>query len=210
MRSFLGVRFLSSGVFMLLCLSMVAMAPASAQVQVVIFVDENGNGSYQVNGNTNPLTSFYGTDPSGGVSGNVLYYQLPFPLLGLGDVLMTEPGIVGAIEDSDLLRFYKVSDGTTANYLIFYSDQDDPVLSLADTGLPSTLSTNLVTIAEVGSEGNNGATYTPSPNSAPGGRDGAVQYDITSDSPVPEPSTVALVGTGLIAAAGLARRRRRA
>jgi hypothetical protein len=186
--------------------------PASAQVQAVIFVDENGNGSFQVNGGaSNPLAAFFGPDPSGGLAGNVLYYQLPFPLLGLGDVLLTEQPVgQGLAQNSDVVRFFQtVVNQTTFNYLIFYSDNGDGGEDLADTGLPSELSSNLVTIPEVGPEGNNGVVYTPSAGN-PGARDGAVEYDIISDSPVPEPSTVALTGVGLLAAALLARRRRRA
>ena len=119
--------------------------------------------------------------------------------------MLTEPGGV-TVTDSDVLRFFNLG---LSSYVIFYSDNDDGVDSLADSGLPSSLSTNLATVAEIGPEGLNGATYEPASSSSPGGRDGDVEYLITSDSPIPEPSTLALIGTGLIAAVWLARRRRR-
>ena len=75
-----------------------------------------------------------------------------------------------------------------------------PDSGLADTGLPPQL-INPVFIPEVGPEGNNGAIYTPAPG-APGSIAGAViTYNIISDSPVPEPNTLALavLGAGLFA-----------
>ncbi|HXR46877.1 MAG TPA: PEP-CTERM sorting domain-containing protein, partial [Candidatus Limnocylindrales bacterium] len=71
----------------------------------------------------------------------------------------------------------------------------DPPDSPADTGLPSQL-ISPVFIPELGPEGNNGAIYTP-PAGGPGSFPGAlIQYNIISDSPIPEPGTLALAASG--------------
>ena len=204
MRSFIGVRFLSRTVWVVLCLSILAAAPAWSAAVGTLTVDENGNGLYCVNGTCVPKPGFTGTDPTGGVTGNVLMYNLPAAILTPGDVVMLESVGVGAdvsAVESDVLRFYQPASGP--GILIFYSDQDDPVLSLADTGLPTTLLSNVTLISEVGPEGDNGATYSPSGPEV-GRLDAATNYVFISDSP--EPSTVVLTASGLIAAALLVRR----
>lgn len=145
---------------------------------ITITIDENGNGR--------PYT--IGTDPGPGGLGGVLIYTLPFTGVQ-GDVLLSEGGTF-----LDLIRFN--GDGTA----IFYSDNVDGFDSIGDTsGPPGSLYTNKVTIAEVGAEGNNGATYTPAANQPGyGNADFTVTYHFISDgSAVPEPSSLWLMAGGL-------------
>jgi uncharacterized repeat protein (TIGR01451 family) len=99
------------------------------------------------------------------------------PGLVAGDVIITESA--GSL--SDVLRF----DSTTEGGGVFiYSDNADGVdAPLADVGLPTALNTNSVTVPEVGPEGANGITYTPTAGQ-PGfvsGASGPVTYVFTSD-----------------------------
>lgn len=67
----------------------------------------------------------------------------------------------------------------------------------------------MVNIPEIGNEINNGAFYLPGPND-PGFVPGFnVRYEFISDGlgPVPEPSSLMLFGTGIIAVAGVVRRK---
>jgi len=146
---------------------------------ITISIDENGNG----------LPHTIGTDPGpGGLSG-VLIYTLPFTGVQ-GDVRLTDDGVF-----LDLLRFN--GNGT----VIFYSDNVDGFDSIGDTsGPPGALYTNTVTLVEVGSEGNNGATYTPTANQPGyGNADFTVTYHFVSDGTVatPEPSSLWLMAVGL-------------
>jgi hypothetical protein len=73
--------------------------------------------------------------------------------------------------------------------LLFYSDNGDGVDAQADTGFPGEFYANHVGINEIGPEGNNSASYTPTAGQ-PGflGDEFAVSYTFISDSvPVPEP-----------------------
>ena len=61
------------------------------------------------------------------------------------------------------------------------------------------LYTNTLTVTEVGAEGANGFTYTPTAGQ-PGfvaGAAGPVTYVIISDSPAPEPASIGLMLAGL-------------
>jgi len=170
--------------------------------------DENGNSSGPRSGP--PISpGILQPDPSGGLLVPVLVYNLPLPLI-TGDVVLVEPGnpATGG-QYSDVIRFWNPT-GINMTQIIFYSDNSTtepgdvpPDSGLADTGLPAQL-INPIFIPEVGPEGNNGALYTP-PAGGPGSIPGAVglQYDIISDSPVPEPGPLALstLGGGLLLAA---------
>jgi hypothetical protein len=140
-------------------------------------------------------------DPSGGLPGPVLVYNLAFPVVP-GDVVLMEPGQPAPGPYSDVVRFWDPT-GNGPSQIIFYSDVSttDPADAPADTGLPAQLlltPTSPVFINEIGPEGNNGAIYTP------GGLQGTIpgtvglQYNIISD--IPEPGTMALItlGSGLL------------
>ena len=173
-----------------------AITATAAFAQIYTF-DEYGNS-------TGPGISpgVMQPDPSGGLPGLVLVYNLAFPVV-TGDVVLMEPGnpSTGG-QNSDVIRFWDPTGGPQSQ-IIFYSDfsATDPADAPADTGLPAQLiiaPTNPVYINEVGPEGNNGAIYTP------GGLQGTIpgmaglQYNIISD--VPEPSTLALavIGGGVL------------
>lgn len=186
--------------------SLLAQAPAFGAFLPTVTVDENCNGTFDNGLTTTKLAcTTTGGDPSGALT-NAMVYTLPYPLLGQGDVQINE-AVAVAVVPSDVIRFLSVPG--VGNFLIFYSDQDGGIDAPADTGLPRSLSTNLVQLNEVALPGGGfGAVYSPATTASPGGRDGAVQYTFISDTSVPEPSTMALgaIGFGLIA---IARRRRR-
>ena len=163
--------------------------------QTNIFVDEFGNGSWSPIPTTSLALGFtVAPDPSGGVTGNVLIYFLPFQVTP-GDIGLVEPGAPTGSGPSDLLRFFTPSGGGNSE-LIFYSDisPGDPADSLADSGLPS--APNAILINESGPEGNNGAVFA-SANNAPGTGPTEEIYHVISD--VPEPGTAVL----LLASAGV-------
>jgi hypothetical protein len=180
-----------------------AITTTSLLAQIYTF-DEFGNSSGP---STAPPISpgVLQPDPSGGLLVPVLVYNLAFPVV-TGDVVLLESGTSANAQYSDVIRFWNPT-GINLTQVIFYSDNSTtepgdvpPDVGLADTGLPSLL-INPVFINEVGPEGNNGAIYTPAPG-APGSFAGAViTYNIISDSPVPEPNSLALaiLGAGLFA-----------
>jgi hypothetical protein len=173
-----------------------AMTAISSSAQVITF-DENGNANF---GGTK-LPFFVGPDPSGGLTVNVLVYQLPF-LVTPGDVALIENTNSPVLNLSDVVRFVTPSSANNSE-MIFYSDLDDnpPVDSLADTGLPQT--PNPFYIFETGfAGGGDGAIWTPTPGepgSMPSG--GTIQYNIISDVPEPGTLTLAACGGGLVLAA---------
>jgi hypothetical protein len=189
------MKRLASLAFLALAL-VFSTAKAHAAVLVNVTFDEFGNGTASTTAQTVTLPTFFTTDPTGGVAGNVLVYQMPFAVTQ-GDVIMTEPGFFTTVVLSDVVRFIDVGN---AGFAIFYSDNGDGVDSLADiSGLPVNVMTNFVTIPEVGPEvGPNGAVYTPTVGQ-PGfiNSDFAPTYNILSDSTAPEPGSVLLIAAGL-------------
>jgi hypothetical protein len=182
--------------------SLVLGGRASAQqFSVTITVDENGHGTL-----TN-TTGFFGSLPAallqdpgpGGLPGALTYDLTNPPGLTAGDLIILEPG-TGLI--SDLIRFNpnQVGPGGGTGTLVFYSDISDTPDALADIGFPTGRYTNTLTVTEVGPEGDNGFTYTPTAGQ-PGfvaGASGPVTYVIQSDvpNPVPAPPAVVLAGLG--------------
>jgi hypothetical protein len=185
-------------------------------LSITITVDENGNGTFtNSNGFFSGLPASVQPDPGpGGLSAVLTYGLLNPPGLTAGDLVLVEPGLTGAI--SDVVRFNPnetVAGSTGA--LAFYSDASDGHDALADVGFPGALYANTVTFVEVGPEGNNGFTYTPTAGQ-PGfvaGAAGAVTYVIRSDVPASVPEPGPLVLGSVAASVGLATlwaRRRRA
>ena len=191
--SFPRVKKTLFGALVLGALLCVSMPSSHAQgFSVTISFDETGNGTLSNTNNffSNLPTSMI-TDPGpGGVQSVLFYGMLNPPGLVAGDLILLEPGGGGLL--SDLLRF----DPATQNGGLFvYSDTFDGADSLADVGFPTALNTNTLTLFEAGAEGSNGFSYTPTAGQ-PGfvaGAGGPVTYVFTSDSAVPEPSSIALL-----------------
>jgi hypothetical protein len=162
-------------------------------VPVTVTVDENGHGTASIPGTVFTLQATQSQDPGpGGLSG-ALTYSFSSPLAGVpivvGDVILSEPGA----SMSDLIRFNQQNPNSVGT-LVFYSDKPE-VDALADIGFPTANYTNVITMAETGTEGVNGLTYTPT-SGQPGFVTGeAVTYMIQSD--VPEPASIIMGGTSL-------------
>jgi hypothetical protein len=195
-----------AGLTLAACLTTACSEAFAQAFSVTITVDENGSGLFtNTNGFISPLpftTALLDPGP-GGLPGALTYDLLNPPLLTAGDLRILEPGTTGVL--SDLIRF-NPNQPTPSGFgtLVFYSDNSDGKDSLADIGFPTALYTNTLTVTEVGPEGNNGFSYTPT-SGQPGfvaGAGGPVTFVIRSDVAVPEPASIVLGGIGI--AIGLA------
>ena len=173
---------------------------ASAQFSVTITVDENGNGHFTNSAGFNVSLPFaMQADPGpGGLASALTYSLLDPPGLVAGDLVLLEPG-TNLI--SDVIRFNsnQTCADSSQGCLVFYSDNFDGVDALADVGFPLALYANTFFAQEVGPEGNNGFTWTPTAGQ-PGfvsGAGGPVTYILKSDS-VPEFSSLGLLAIGLM------------
>jgi len=174
--------------------SLTGVARASLLDGTVFEFDEFGNGIIDTNGVVTTMKSHLSADPTGGIVGSpVLIYDLG-TAVGPGDVLFTEPGVVVAVQFTDMFRFY--DDQDNQGHLIFYSDNVGGADSPADVGIPNS-DTNLV-FSESGVEGGfQWCTFTP--------EGGGVIYEGLSDGVLPEPASMTVLGLGVIA---LIRRRK--
>jgi hypothetical protein len=173
----------------------------------LITIFESGYGTLQFPGG--PAFSLPGVlapDPGpGGLASALTFNLLGPPSLVAGDVFIQE--VVGTVAvTSDVIRFNPAGTGSPGYpaSMVFYSDLDDPILQLADTGFPSAAYANTLSSLEVTlAPGTNGLIYTPTANQ-PGFIAGFnVTYDIVSDS-VPEPGTASfcLIAGGLLLTGG--------
>jgi len=199
---------------LVLAVALLALASiAFADNNPLITVDENGKGTINFGGGPIPLPGVIAADPGpGGLAGALTYNLLGPPALVAGDLLIQET--VGAVVIlSDWVRFNPAGTGGNPVYpasLVFYSERgDEPIPDLADTGFPTAQYTNVLSVLEVGPEGNNGFLYTPTANQ-PGFVPGfGVTYNIKSDV-VPEPASASLfvIGGGMLLAGWRLRKRR--
>jgi hypothetical protein len=161
----------------------ISLVTASAQIGggQIIYMYENGT-AYITPSSPFPYNPS-ALEPNSGMS--TLEYTLPFAGVA-GDVLLQDAA-GGPL--SDVLRF----DGNF--HVFFFSDQDDPIPSLADVGLPAQLLANTAGpfVEQALGGGQMGVFYTPTANQ-PGFKAAApgTMYEIVSD--VPEPCLTALGG----------------
>jgi MYXO-CTERM domain-containing protein len=169
--------------------------PIAAVPPFQLDFDEAGNSL--LNGLANPNQVTF-------VAGGGIQFYLP-GIVQPGQVLINSSVDVDPLNpsgDSDLLTFSNGPDinGLVTGIMLYESllDPFDPILA-ADVPRLNYL-VPIVSIGEIGPEGNNGFSYIVP---------GAI-YNGISDGQVPEPSTFVMGGLGLLSLTALAYRRRRA
>ncbi len=170
--------------------------PLAAVPPFQLDFDESGNSLLNGLANPNQVVPVAG--------GGILYY-LP-GIVQPGQVLIATSVDVDPNNpsgDSDLLTFSNGPDinGLVTGIMLYESliDPNDPLL-LADVPRLNYIAP-VLTIAEVGPEGNNGFSYVVP---------GAIYNGISDGFLTPEPSTFIMGGFGLVSLVALAYRRRRA
>ena len=131
-----------------------------------------------------------GTDPLSGKTTVEFTFNSTIPSVVAGDIKVTE---FGSSTVGDVIRFENISSAAVA--FIFSNDVGLP----ADVGLPS-FQTNTVTIAE--SSAGFAGPFTPSsgqPGFCAACTTTPATYGLTSPDLVPEPGTLLLLGSGLLA-----------
>jgi hypothetical protein len=200
--------------------ALLGLGPEPARASFVMQFDEFGNGF--INQNNTGFQRVLGTllpDPTQVGNPLVLSFLLPEAVV-TGDLRVFDDANRTML--GDLLRFTDAAGQLSGalsgagSRMIFYSapDEADVPAVRADTGFPALIvPRDEITLPsgeiirgtlEAGPEGANGFTWSASTTLAGGP---ANLYIGISDGVVPEPSSLALLGIGMLAALGLARRR---
>jgi hypothetical protein len=178
------IRFLAVA----LTAGLVASGQVRADNMPLVIVDEHGVGTFQFPGGASgPLIGFLLADPGPSGLPAALTYSLGFSSTTVipGDVTLVKPGTAAVV--SDVIRFNAFDEPS----LVFYSDVDADHSGVpADTGFPTAFYQNHITRTD------DASFYTPTANQ-PGFIPGeSVTYHFLSESPVPAPPAVVLVGLG--------------
>ena len=187
-------------------ISTITLTTALGQAGGPLLIQVDEYGTMRINGAPGPA-GVIAVDPISGFP--TLAYPLP-GFLGIpGDIVLFEPPQTNQF--SDILRFpgngfmYFFSDAGSAT-----NDPPEPGV-LADGPLPSIGQLPFLILPETGPEAGPNGLFGYKPGAAGIGGDPTgtpITYDFFSDGRVPEPSSIALIGFGSLAAL-LSRRYRR-